>query len=467
MKGRNKLKHNATDIFGELRMTTIKKLKLHRVKGKKAYRFLTRSDDEVYIGDPEEKKATFKPQLLLKRWLDECFIKLPIGNIAKQLTFDEENNCLIWEGEWFTVKVYPIDKTEVKATINEKEHVFIQNEHGGLEFEAVLKTKPPVNSFSFSIETKGLKFYYQPPLHPDHPTWADTDGDGVADTFRPENVVGSYAVYHATRTNIHRSKADAEKYKAGKAFHIYRPKAIDSAGNETWCDLNIDEAKGVLTITIPQEFLDKAVYPLTIDPTFGYETAGASDARFNNYVIGSLFTCPESGSAESITAYVRIDTANQQARTKTAIYKGSDKSLVKSSQEITLTSTSFSWVTYNLLAQADIINEDYWLVVWGETGTGYAFPYMAFDTGTATGGLQTVTYQAGEGDNLWPDPYNPTSTLTRTYSIYCTYTAAPAAGFKKLQYYSEPPSSGAWNKLKYASEPPVAGAWNKLLYEGE
>jgi len=43
----------------------------------------------------------------------------------------------------------------------------------------------------------------------------------------------------------------------------------------------------------------------------------------------------------------------------------------------------------------------------------------------------------------------------------------PVTGWRKLQYLSEPPTTGAFNKLKYASEPPVSGAWNKLLYEGE
>ena len=40
-------------------------------------------------------------------------------------------------------------------------------------------------------------------------------------------------------------------------------------------------------------------------------------------------------------------------------------------------------------------------------------------------------------------------------------------GFNKLQYSTEPPTTGAWNKLKYVSEPPVPAAWNKLAYTGE
>ena len=40
-------------------------------------------------------------------------------------------------------------------------------------------------------------------------------------------------------------------------------------------------------------------------------------------------------------------------------------------------------------------------------------------------------------------------------------------GWRKLQYLTEPPTSGQFNKLKFASEPPVPSSWNKLLYDGE
>jgi len=44
---------------------------------------------------------------------------------------------------------------------------------------------------------------------------------------------------------------------------------------------------------------------------------------------------------------------------------------------------------------------------------------------------------------------------------------APITGWRKLQYFTEPPTADTFNKLKYVSEPPVPGAWNKLAYEGE
>jgi hypothetical protein len=45
--------------------------------------------------------------------------------------------------------------------------------------------------------------------------------------------------------------------------------------------------------------------------------------------------------------------------------------------------------------------------------------------------------------------------------------AAGGPGWRKLQYLTEPPTSGTFNKLKFASEPPISGAWNKVLYENE
>lgn len=55
------------------------------------------------------------------------------------------------------------------------------------------------------------------------------------------------------------------------------------------------------------------------------------------------------------------------------------------------------------------------------------------------------------------------------YNVYYDYLSlvAPPTGFKKLQYFSEPPTVGQFNKLRFASEPPVPSAFNKLLYEGE
>ncbi|GAI15937.1 unnamed protein product, partial [marine sediment metagenome] len=170
----------------------------------------------------------------------------------------------------------------------------------------VFKKKPKKLVWNFPIQTEGLLFYYQRSLHPDHPTWADKSGDGDPDHFRPENIVGSYAVYHATRTNMHSSPEDAEKYKAGKAFHLYYPYLEDADGWRVRAeDFRIEN--GLLKITLPQDFMNVAVYPVVVDPEFGWHVIGGADTRYYaSEMKGSLFTSPaDTGTANFIAFYVR------------------------------------------------------------------------------------------------------------------------------------------------------------------
>jgi hypothetical protein len=381
-----------------------------------AYRFKNLSGDYVYIGDPDD--AEFHPKIKLQRWEGECCLRFVYDDskiVEKQCVV--EDGRVKWQTRDFEFHFYPVKprKVSMKHPQTGENIEFLQNELGGLEFEVILKAKPPTNSFSFPIETKGLKFYYQPPLHPDHPTWTDTDGDGVADSFRPENVVGSYAVYHATRSNMHRSKEDAEKYKCGKAFHIYRPKAVDAEGKEVWCGLHIDEAKGVLTVTIPQEFLDSAVYPVSVDPTFGYETAGSSYAFYGFTVIGSVFTSPSDvGTATSMSWYGCADSGDFTTGMKTAIYKHSDSSLVAESSELMIGS-NLQWWDFSIDTNLQS-STDYVLVVFGDSDMYGYFVY--YDSGDVDQGHyhENVMYPN------FPDPASFAHNDNK-YSIYCTYTA--------------------------------------------
>jgi hypothetical protein len=119
------------------------------------------------------------------------------------------------------------------------------------EFEVELASKPVTNKFDFVIEgVHNLDFFYQPEL-----TQEEID-EGAE---RPENVVGSYAVYHKTKAN---HRVGSTNYATGKAFHWYRPLVEDADGNTTWGELSWNEQTSTMTTTIPQEFLDNAKYPV-------------------------------------------------------------------------------------------------------------------------------------------------------------------------------------------------------------
>jgi len=392
----------------------------------KAYRFKTKSEDYVYLGDPAD--AEFHPKIKLERWAGECHLRIAFDDSkVKQRQCRCEQNKVKWETRDFDFHFYPVEPRTVvmKHPQTGEDISFLQNELDGLEFEIILKKKPTTNQIALAIETKGLKFYYQPPLHPDHPTWADTDGDGIADTFRPMNAVGSYAVYHAARTNMHRSREDAEKYRVGKAFHIYRPKAVDAEGKEAWCDLHVDETKGLLMVTIPQEFLDSAVYPVSVDPTFGYETKGSSFAGASSARIGGSWATGGVGTATSISVCYH-QFLSFYPNVKHALYEKTGDltgNLVAGSgtEEWTVTDGYDDWKTLNCLTPPEISAVDYWIVLFSEP---YAYVYYD-DGGTNDAGWQAEDY------NGFPLSIS-LSGESRIYSIYCTYTAEAVEQYKNF-----------------------------------
>lgn len=206
---------------------------------------------EIEIGD--SKQPDFKPQFKIKKWDNEV-------NFSMRAEEDPTATIEIEEGVVkYKAKDYEVHQYELPEA----------GEDGGFEFEWVLPKKPASNVLSATIQTKELNFFYQPALT------AEEIEQGAS---RPDNIIGSYAVYHKSKRD---NTVGGKHYKTGKAFHIYRPKAIDANGVEEWCELNIDEQAGVLTVTVSEDFLQKASYPVVVDPTFGYTTAGASNFGYN------------------------------------------------------------------------------------------------------------------------------------------------------------------------------------------
>jgi len=264
---------------------------------------------DVEIGNNEV--SGFKPQFKLKRWDGECSFDINfLQGILEEEEIEEEVDD---EGriEKIKYKVKYMNGEEIEYEFSQvepfREGSVTQNELGGLEFGINLKKKPNSNILSFSINTHGLDWFFQPPLHPDHPTWLDEDEDGIPDNFRPENVVGSWVAHHSTKTSIHMSKAEADKYRCGIAFHIYRPEVIDAEGKRAWCDLDI--SGGEMTITMPQSFLDSSVYPILLDPNFGYETKGGTSYQYVYNGRTLKIDQPASGTLQSITCFIYAQNA--------------------------------------------------------------------------------------------------------------------------------------------------------------
>lgn len=365
--------------------------------------------EKVEFGDPQS--ADFKPKMKLYKWGDEAYVSLEYQT-SETGEVEIEGNKVSWGTDGnVSVDMYPVEGTEI-------------NNKSGFEFDVIFNEKPENNVVSYKLESKDLDFFYQPSLTEEITSqegeivtateYKDKDGNVIAN--RPENVVGSYAVYHNSKegdfTNL-----GGKNYAVGKAFHIYRPKVYDSAGNWVWGELNIDADENLLTVTIPQEFLDSATYPLTVDPTFGCDpgSPGASNYGVTNYLTGSSYACSEAGTATSISAYIVAGSAAGRY-IQSGIYNNDD-SLNGYSNSIDSTTNS-AWNAMTMASGGSLSAANFWLV-WRMSNS---LLKIAFDT---TGG--TSAYDSTVPWDNWIDPWvRVGANGAYKWSLYTTYTSANA-----------------------------------------
>lgn len=345
---------------------------------------------DIEIGD--SLQPDFKPQFKVSRWLNEVNFSIRAqehpaatvqidGEIIKYITPDYE----VWQ----------YDKPDA-------------GEDGGFEFEWRLPKKPLSNVLRTTIQSKGLNFFYQPAL---------TQEEIAEGASRPDNVVGSYAVYHKTKGGMNRS--DGMEYKVGKAFHIYRPQATDANGNKVWCDLNI--TGGILTVTIPQSFLDTAVYPVVVDPTFGYTTVGATPTASSG-IKANVFSLSEAGDVTKITTY----TGNLSGTAVGAAIYNDSSGTPGTNVATDSGSTSISTHTwYDITINASLSATSYWICHWTDVNDSYNYDTVAGNTNITD---STSSYKS------WPSSLTASLTFNnRVMSIYATYTAGGGGG-------AEPPA---------------------------
>jgi len=143
-------------------------------------------------------------------------------------------------------------------------------------------------------------------------------------------------------------------------------------------------------------------------PIFGNQNEESGSLYVSNYLRGTEFTCPQAGSAQSITAYID-QSANGKIRF--AIYKSSDDSLVGYTEEGTDLPTG--WQALDIVSGGSLEAADYYLVAWANAAYKVA-------KATEAGGAYCA-YDYDEHSGVPPDPWSKTS-LTSYFSIYCTYS---------------------------------------------
>lgn len=413
---------------------------------------VTVGSDEVLLGGAGE----FEPSVKISRW-DEVSLKMTPKGLDKIAKKDKkvklEDGKIKFETPKMSFEMYDYMEGE-----------------GGYKYIWYLNEKPLTNKIEFEIESSGLDFFYQPPLTEEFQNGyseefqkeivvtetqvKDLEGNILVE--RPENVVGSYAVYHSTKGGM--NDIYGKDYKVGKAFQVPEPRIYDANGNFTRPEkFIINPTTGKYSITIPQEFLDTAVYPIKSNDTFGYTTNGASlttIARNISYSrkdqpVGALFTMASAGDVTKLSFGFKSTTDNTTA--KGGIYAGSGSSpwakqggITNAATILTSDTAGFKDMTY--ASAVSLEAGSYRLLVKGDgnpMNSNYDNCSIGYDTGDASQGfIPKVNGEASDGTidihaNITTGEevgdYDYIGLNAYKISIYATYTPSAAPAVTKPQ----------------------------------
>ena len=329
-----------------------------------------------------------KPQMRYKKFGGEVDLGITYDGVKATGNRPLFSNKMEFKDAKQEMAIYPINATST-------------------EFEVILNEKPATNIVTFTLDNwQNLDFFYQPALTPQE------IAEGAE---RPENVIGSYAVYANGKAN-YCTNCGTPNYGMGKVGHIFRPLINDSAGTEVWGDLHIEN--GILSVTIPQDFLDNAVYPVrhAAGLTFGYTSIGGTSVSHGNSIAiggGDSFSPASNGTVDSISIYASAVSKNFKGGIYTtggslSAYHNTNSAAVSTAAWYTITMNNgsvSSTTSYYILTKADAISTWY------------------YDSGSNALRYFSTTYTTN-----WPASVTFTTNATRNYSIYATYTAdAPPA----------------------------------------
>lgn len=291
---------------------------------------------------------------------------------------------------------------------------FYLREDGNFEWEFIL-LKPGENHWTFKYDSDSLRFLYQPP-----------------DKNRDDSVVASYAVYTTIGWgNIYYRDGYREIFKCGKAFHIYRPKAIDANGDWIYGDQRIEN--GIWAIWFDSIWMANATYPVVIDPTIG-STANGASVRAVSASDAYMLVIPsgditESGTADSVSARCNYNNATV-GDFQLGLFNV-DAGVASDSIATTGTFNHCTNVGYFWTPNTDCASpaDGGGVAITGtiSSGTSYAILYAVDGVNTAIRYDTDASYTSGHdfGDNFpLPSPSNCTDNENNEkYTFHLVYTA--------------------------------------------
>ena len=290
--------------------------------------------------------------------------------------------------------------------------VFTSNDDS-LKIERVFYQKPTEAPRYRLAYSPGVSFYYQGELT------AEEIAMGVV---RPDDVVGSYAVY-CNKQGHYKDLAGNTKvnYGCGKLGHLYAPYWTDAEGRKIKGIQRIVD--NYLIFDLPeQEWIDSAVLPITLDPSLGYTTVGASIYLLSNYSLayGVPIGSAAGGTITNVSAYLKNNTALFETL-KLGAYtsNGTSEPAYSIATPGSISVSYLSTLTVKTVSYSGVISSTDTYIFPGIFGNGTSYSYLSFDMSPPTNGF----YCTGSSwYSTWP--VNSDSPYAAKFSVYLTYEAA-------------------------------------------
>lgn len=276
--------------------------------------------------------------------------------------------------------------------------------HGNFEYDVVLEKRHTLNEIQFLCEhSPNLEFAYQPiDLLP----WEH-------DASRLPGVAGSIAVYHDKCNN---------KYKTGKLCHIYGMRAFDSSGKTLYIPITFSPQSKIFSGILDWDWFDSAVYPVVIDPTFGYTSVGGTEYSSNEISVVDKVTFRHTANINDtvtkISIYAKKNPNNCTIDLAIYAHDGTDPTTrLGTASRITINSDTAQW--WDTAALTKVMSDDVeYATAYGNLQTSGIYIY--YDAGTASAKYKTPTAVL---PSTWDKDGD--SQGSGYVSIYATY----AAGF--------------------------------------
>jgi hypothetical protein len=375
------------------------------VKDGLLYKKTVDTEKDVQIGDEDD--GIFIPSVKIKQWGGECVLKLKLDTADSGIDDFDTPEKVVW------------DSTNQKTEFFE----LADSSHtpqGALEFNLILKVKPADNVLKFKVKSQGVIFCQQKSMIEQIGTEGivtatETEGFNATGDLIAKcdiNVPGSFAVYADTaKINIQGKK----KYRCGKVCHIFRPLITDFNGMTTYGELSFNDDYSVLKLKIPIGFFNSAVFPVIVDPTFGYTSAGVNEVlqtSGSNCVadVGASYLL-SNGYNASITRYHDYGRNNHPHICIYDVSGGIPVNRITTIREVSKDGTN-AWYQSNLFNER-IPNGKTYCVATGEYDNTYRF----YDSvgGNVRSAANSVTL-----DNPW----SHLSFSGNVYSQYVTYQSS-------------------------------------------